>query len=132
MGQKTGAERIPSTSSKLAIKSSGSRPGRSSLLINVKIGIPRWRQTAKSLMVCGSTPRALSISITALSAATSVRYVSSEKSWWPGVSSRFSTQPPYSNWSTVDVIEMPRCFSSSIQSEVACLRFFLAVTDPAS
>ena len=39
--------------------------GRSSLLMKVTIGMPRIRQTWKSLMVCGSTPLALSISMTA-------------------------------------------------------------------
>ena len=69
--------RIFSTSS---IRSKGSRPKRSSLLIKVKIG--RWRrwQTQNSFLVWGSTPLAASISMTALSAAIRVRYVSSEKS----------------------------------------------------
>jgi hypothetical protein len=58
------------------------------LLTNVTIGVPRMRQTSNSLRVCASTPLAASISITAQSAAVSVRYVSSLKSWWPGVSSR--------------------------------------------
>jgi hypothetical protein len=87
--------------------------------MNVKSGIRRARQIAKSFFVCGSTPRAASISITAASAASSVRYVSSPKSWWPGVSSRFIVCPSYGNCSTVEVIEIPRSRSSSIQSDVA-------------
>ena len=47
--------------------------GRSILLMKVKIGMPRMRQTSKSLLVCGSTPLAVSMSMTALSAAASVR-----------------------------------------------------------
>ncbi len=73
MGQFTGQERMPSTDSISSISSKGSRPVRSILLINVKIGIERRRQTLNSLMVCSSTPLALSMSMTALSAATSVR-----------------------------------------------------------
>ena len=38
----------------------------------------------------------------------------------------------YSNWSTVELTEMPRLRSSSIQSEVVVRWFFRAVTDPAS
>ena len=73
MGQFTGQERMPSTDSMSSISSKGSRPVRSILLMNVKMGMLRRRQTLNSLMVCSSTPLALSISITALSAATRVR-----------------------------------------------------------
>jgi hypothetical protein len=69
--------------------------------------------------------------MTALSAAISVRYVSSEKSWWPGVSSRLIFRPSYSNWSTLEVTEMPRSCSSSIQSEVAWRAARRALTLPA-
>ena len=41
--------------------------------MKVTIGMPRMRQTWNSLMVCGSTPLALSMSMTAESAAASVR-----------------------------------------------------------
>ena len=91
----------------------------------------RARQIANSLRVCGSTPLAASMSITALSAASSVRYVSSPKSWWPGVSSKFIVWPWYGNCSTVDVIEMPRSRSSSIQSDVAARARRRAATCPA-
>jgi hypothetical protein len=40
--------------------------------------------------------------------------------------------PWYSNVMAVLVMEMPRCFSSSIQSEVACLEARRALTSPAS
>ena len=73
MGQLTGQERMPSTFSSSSISSNGSRPARSSLLTKVKMGMERMRHTLNSLMVCSSTPLALSMSITALSAATSVR-----------------------------------------------------------
>ena len=43
-----------------------------------------------------------------------------------------TTKPPYSNWSTVELTEMPRCFSSSIQSEVVARWLRRAVTEPAS
>lgn len=48
--------------------------------MNVKIGMWRMAQILKSLRVCGSMPLAASMTMTALSAAMSVRYVSSEKS----------------------------------------------------
>jgi hypothetical protein len=72
-GQVMGQVRIPSTSSTSCRLSKGSRPSRSSLLTKVKMGMPRRRQTWKSLRVCASTPLAQSMSITALSAAVSVR-----------------------------------------------------------
>ena len=52
----SGTTSIPSTSSTSPIRSSGSRPGRSILFTNVKIGMWRRRQTSKSLRVCASTP----------------------------------------------------------------------------
>jgi hypothetical protein len=45
--------------------------------------------------------------------------VSSEKSAWPGVSSRFTWRPWYSNWRTLEVTEIPRSCSIFIQSLVA-------------
>ena len=47
------------------------------------------RQTWNSFSVCASMPFAASSTITTASTAASTRYVSSEKSRWPGVSSRF-------------------------------------------
>ena len=87
-------------------------------------------QTLKSLRVCASTPLLPSMTITAESAAIRVRYVSSEKSWWPGVSRMFTQKPSYTNCMTEEVTEIPRCFSISIQSEVAALAF-LPFTSPA-
>jgi hypothetical protein len=43
-----------------------------------------------------------------------------------------TTQSLYSNCRTVEETEMPRCFSSSIQSEVVARWFLRAVTLPAS
>ena len=63
------------------------RPGAGDWWIHV-VGVPRIRQTWKSFFVCSSTPFAASTSMIAQSAAVSVRYVSSLKSWWPGVSRR--------------------------------------------
>ena len=65
--------------------------GRSYLLTKVMSGMPRARATSNSRSVWGSTPFAASSSITAASAAASTRSVSSEKSRWPGVSSRLKT-----------------------------------------
>jgi len=103
-------------------------------------------------------PLAPSTSITALSAAAKVLYVSSEKSWCPGVSKRLIWTPPYSNVRAVEVMEIPEqnvgdghasadhmdihgllcmhasplCFSSSIQSDVALFAARRALTSPAS
>jgi hypothetical protein len=95
------------------------------------IGVSRSRHTSSSLMVCASTPLAASMTITAASTAVSTRYVSSEKSWWPGVSSRLMVCPAYSNCITELVTEMPRCFSTSIQSDVAWRALLRAFTVPA-
>ncbi len=53
--------------------SSVSRASRSILLTKVMMGMSRMRQTSNSLRVCASMPLAASITITALSAAVSVR-----------------------------------------------------------
>ena len=50
-------------------------------------------KTLNSLIVCASTPFEPSITITAESAAIKVRYVSSEKSWCPGVSKMLIQYP---------------------------------------
>ena len=71
------------------------------------------------------------MTMTAASAAMSVRYVSSEKSWWPGVSRMLTQQPSCSNCSTEEVTEMPRSFSMSIQSETACFELAFPLTEPA-
>ena len=94
MGQFTAQGMRPSSDSISSSKLSGSRQGRSILLMKVKIGICRIRQTSNNLRVCGSRPLAASSSITALSAAARVRYVSSEKSWCPGVSSKLIVVVP--------------------------------------
>lgn len=59
---------------------------------------PSWEKTFRSDQYTlsrsrQSAPFPASMSITALSEAESVRYVSSEKSAWPGVSRRFSVNP---------------------------------------
>ena len=53
---------------------------RSILLMKVKIGMWRMTHTLNSFLVCASTPLEASMTMTAESAAISVRYVSSEKS----------------------------------------------------
>ena len=80
IGQVTGAVRILSTLSISSSSSIGGRPSRSSLLMNVMMGVSRMRHTSINLMVRSSTPFAQSMTISALSTAVSVRYVSSEKS----------------------------------------------------
>src|SRR5262249_41241829 len=87
----TSSARVCSISS---IKVKGSRPSRSSLLTKVTIGTSRRRQTSKSFLVCASMPLAASSTMTALSTAVSVRYVSSLKSWWPGGVGEFEGEPP--------------------------------------
>ena len=73
MGQVIGAQRILRMFSTSSNNSIGSRPSRSSLLMKVKIGVSRRRQTSISLMVRSSTPRAQSITISAESTAVRVR-----------------------------------------------------------
>mmetsp|Transcript_20269 Transcript_20269/g.46783 ORF Transcript_20269/g.46783 Transcript_20269/m.46783 type:complete len:385 (-) Transcript_20269:62-1216(-) len=131
IGQSTGVHAMPNSCSISSHTSNGESDGRSSLLTKVKSGSRRRCATSKSFRVCGSRPLAASMSMTALSAAASVRYVSSLKSWWPGVSRMETTRPWYSYWSTVDEMEMPRCCSSSIKSEVARRCSPLALTAPA-
>ena len=80
IGQFIGYVLMPSSCSISSSRSKGLRASRSILLMNVKIGMSRSRQTLNSFLVCASTPFEASITITAESAAISVRYVSSEKS----------------------------------------------------
>ena len=131
-GQVSGASGSSSASVRWSSISSGSMPGRSYLFTNAISGMPRARATRNSCSVCGSTPRAASIRITAASTAASTRSVSSEKSLCPGVSSRLNTTPPCSKRSTVEETEIPRRCSSSIQSDLAARRPLRAVTEPAS
>ena len=131
IGQFIGYASMPNTSSNSAINSRGSRPSRSNLLMNVKIGIPRILQTSNNFFVCGSIPLALSMTITALSTAINVRYVSSEKSSCPGVSTILIWFPSYSTCITELVTEIPRCFSISIQSDFANFPVFFPFTVPA-
>ena len=56
----------------------------------------------------------------------------SEKSSWPGVSSRLKTASSYSNVITEVTTEMPRAFSMAIQSERVLRPSLLAFTWPAS
>ena len=99
--------------------------------MKLMIGVVRSRHTSMSLIVRASTPFAASMTISALSTAVRVRYVSSEKSSWPGVSSRLISASPYGNCITDDVIEMPRSCSRRIQSDVACRVALRPLTAPA-
>ena len=56
----------------------------------------------------------------------------SEKSSWPGVSSRLNTAPPYSKVITEVTTEMPRARSMAIQSDRVLRPSRLALTWPAS
>ena len=58
--------------------------------------------------------------------------MSSEKSSWPGVSSRLNTRPSYSKVITEVTTEMPRSRSIAIQSDRVERRSRLALTCPAS
>ncbi len=72
-GQLIGHAGIPRWFSSCSMRSRGSRPWRSILFTKVKMGRLRSLQTRKSFSVCGSTPLAASMSITAQSAAARVR-----------------------------------------------------------
>ena len=130
-GQENGTASMPKCDSTSASTSKGGWTSRSSLLMNVMIGVLRARQTSNNRIVCGSTPLAASITMSAASTAVNTRYVSSEKSWWPGVSRRLMTQSWYSICITEEATEIPRCFSISIQSEAACRDALRALTLPA-
>jgi hypothetical protein len=132
-GQLIGHTSSASASATSSSRAKGARPSRSTLLMKVMIGTLRSRQTSNNLRVCASMPRAASITITAESTAVSVRYVSSEKSSWPGVSSRLKVRcPRRSNVITLDVTEMPRCCSIFIQSDRARRCCPRARTSPAA
>src|SRR5699024_11138595 len=68
IGHVIGYVSISSVSSISSSSSNGSLPIRSSLLMNVKIGMPRMRHTLNSFSVCGSIPFAASMTMTAESA----------------------------------------------------------------
>ncbi len=131
IGQVIGAHVMSSTLSISSSSSIGERPSRSSLFTKLMIGVVRSRHTSMSLIVRASTPFAASMTINALSTAVSVRYVSSEKSSWPGVSNKLISAPAYGNCITEDVIEMPRSCSSRIQSDVAWRVALRPLTVPA-
>jgi hypothetical protein len=69
--------------------------------------------------------------MTAASTAESTRKVSSEKSAWPGVSTRLITLSRYSNWIAALVTEMPRACSIAIQSDTVPRRPALPCVAPA-
>mmetsp|Transcript_28641 Transcript_28641/g.71303 ORF Transcript_28641/g.71303 Transcript_28641/m.71303 type:complete len:265 (-) Transcript_28641:425-1219(-) len=73
IGHSSGQQVISNSLSIWSRISKGERAGRSSLLTKVKSGSRRSLATSNSLRVCGSRPFAPSTSITALSAAASVR-----------------------------------------------------------
>jgi hypothetical protein len=69
----TGEAWIPRTSSSSSRRAIGFLVGRSHLFMKVKIGMPRRRQTSKSLRVWVSTPFAASITISTASTAVRTR-----------------------------------------------------------
>ena len=73
IGQVIGAQRMSSMRSTSSISSIGSRPSRSSLLMNVMTGVSRSRHTSMSFSVRASTPLATSMTMSAESTAVSVR-----------------------------------------------------------
>lgn len=73
MGQFMAYEWICRTFSTSFMRSKGSRPGMSILLMKVSTGIFRSLQTSKSLRVCFSTPFEASMTMMAQSAAVRVR-----------------------------------------------------------
>ncbi len=73
MGQDRGAASMPRLCSMSSRSSRGERPSRSSLLMKVMMGVSRRRQTSMSFLVWVSTPLALSMTMSAESAAVSTR-----------------------------------------------------------
>ena len=72
-GHENGTASMPRCPSISDSSSSGSRTSRSILLMKVMMGVLRARQTCSSRMVCGSTPLAASITMSAASTAVSTR-----------------------------------------------------------
>ena len=72
-GQVNGTTSMPSSRSISSISTSGSCTSRSILLTKVRIGVLRARQTCSRRRVCGSTPLAASMTISAASTAVSTR-----------------------------------------------------------
>ncbi len=72
-GHVSGVGRRPVRSLISSMRSSGSRPGRSHLLMTVMIGMRRWRHTSNSFMVWVSRPRDASTSMIAASTAERTR-----------------------------------------------------------
>ena len=72
-GQVNGTTLMPSSRSISSISASGSCTSRSILLTKVRMGVLRARQTCSRRRVCGSTPLAASITISAASTAVSTR-----------------------------------------------------------
>ena len=123
---------MPSSASSSSRRSKGFLPSRSILLTKIITGVLRIVQTCMSLRVCASTPLAESTTMITLSTAVSVRKVSSAKSWCPGVSRILILKSRYSKPITEVATEIPRCFSISIQSEVAVFLILLDFTAPAT
>ena len=72
-GQVNGTTLMPNSRSISSISASGSCTSRSILLTKVRIGVLRARHTCSRRRVCGSTPLAASITISAASTAVSTR-----------------------------------------------------------
>ena len=100
--------------------------------MNVKIGTPRWRQTSKSLRVCGSMPLAgvdhhhhrIDRGQHAIGVLGKILVA--------GGVEQVDAVAVVIELQTVELMEMPRFLSSSIQSEVVARWFLRAVTEPAS
>ena len=122
----------PSVLSMSSINASGSRAGRSNLLTNVRIG-SRWRRhTSNSFRVCDlDAVRRVDHHHHAVGGDERPICVFAEILVARGIESDIR-RPSSSNSSAADVIEMPRCCSSSIQSDVAALRSLRPRTAPAS
>ena len=72
-GQVKGTTVMPSSRSISSITVIGSCTSRSILFTKVRMGVLRARQTCSRRRVCGSTPLAASITISAASTAVSTR-----------------------------------------------------------
>ena len=96
------------------------------------MGIDLILQTSTNFLVCSSTPLATSITTITESTALNVRYVSSAKSLWPGVSRMFIFLFWYLNAKTEVATDIPLCFSISIKSLVAPFFTLFDFTAPAS
>src|SRR2546430_2080869 len=91
-------------------------PARSILFTKMSVGMRSRRRARINTRVCAWTPSTAEITSTAPSSTLNTRSTSAMKSGWPGVSIRLTVTSSTANDTTADLIVMPRCRSSAMES----------------